>query len=155
MTTTITELTEFVGTPPYKATQSQPVFDAAAQNWTEWQDVTFVPELNDLVTQINTVGSEITDLADDAESSSNAASVFASEASASTATALTYSNTSIAAAASAAETQAVVNGILGLGIGTAYTDAEGNLLMPYDDGVLATAPYLDSEGNLIIEVTVA
>ncbi len=67
----------------------------------------------------------------------------------------TQSATSASESASAAISTGVAlaqaNAILGLGIGTSFVNSDGDLIMTYDEGTVTVPPYINSNGEFIVE----
>jgi hypothetical protein len=149
MATVLTPIPVYGGVSPNKDTQTQEVFDGAADSYIAYEYDEFVPGLNVFVTDMNTLSTELETLRDTtityaglSQSYSIQSGIYATNS----------SNSAIAAASSAGSTGtalAAANAILGLDIGTSFVDASGHLNMSYNDGVVT--PSINSDGHFVLE----
>lgn len=95
---------------------------------------------------------------DSATASAAAAAVSETNAVAADISSGTHEANAAASASSAASSAtstgtalAQANAILGLGIGTSCINSDGDLVMTYDDGTVTVPPYINSNGEFIVE----
>lgn len=150
MATTVTDLPAYGGVVPNKDTQTQPVFDAAADTWIVYEYGQLIPAINGtFVSQINTLANELETARDTAITNAGLSLTYSQNSQLS---AVDSENSALSAQSSATSTGtalAAANAILGLDIGTSTVDSSGHLIMSYNSGVVT--PSLDATGHFVLE----
>lgn len=149
MATELQPIPVHAGISPNKDTQTQEVFDGAADSYISYEYGEFVPSLNLFVTDMNTLSTELETLRDTAITYAGLSQTYSTQSG----VYATNSDNSAQAAASSAisvgTALAAANAILGLDIGTSFVDASGHLNMSYNDGVVT--PSINPDGHFVLE----